>query len=113
MEGDRPFQVYALVRRSPELTQFTKIPSVRLFLWVFGRLNLLYSAGFGFLSFGLGENKILDWVTVQPVKSLYFIGYIFYFIIWPILHQVLLNVLPLRKEEDRCPTTTEVTTKTS
>ncbi|PIO71840.1 hypothetical protein TELCIR_06253 [Teladorsagia circumcincta] len=91
------------------MTQFTKIPSVRLFLWVFGRLTLLYSAGFGFLTFGLVKTKY--WIG--PVKSLYFIGYIFYFIIWPILHQVLLKVLPLRKEEDKCPTTTDVTTNKS
>ncbi|KAK6054190.1 hypothetical protein COOONC_08306 [Cooperia oncophora] len=95
-------QLYSLVRRSPELSRFTSIPSVRLFLCVLGRVNLLYTTGFGFLTFGLVKTKY--WIG--PVKSLYFIGYIFYFIIWPILYRALLNILPLRKNGRGMCTTT-------
>nr|CDJ82257.1 Membrane bound O-acyl transferase domain containing protein [Haemonchus contortus] len=88
-------QLYSLVRRSPELSSLTSKPSLRPFLWLCGRLILLYSMGFAFLMFGLVKTKY--WIG--PVKSLYFIGYIFYFIIWPALYQVLLNVLPLKKKD--------------
>ncbi|KAK6045886.1 hypothetical protein COOONC_16609 [Cooperia oncophora] len=70
-----------------------------------------YHLGY-FLIFGLEFGAMM--AQQEPVKSLYFIGYIFYFIIWPILYRVLLNILPLRKNEEECQATTDVKkTKTS
>ncbi|KAK5980139.1 hypothetical protein GCK32_018942, partial [Trichostrongylus colubriformis] len=50
-------QLYSLVRRSPELSSLTSRPALRPILWLFGRLTLLYTVGFGFLSFGLVKTR--------------------------------------------------------
>ncbi|KJH48156.1 MBOAT family protein [Dictyocaulus viviparus] len=94
-------QLYSLIKSTPEWFEFNAKPFMRPFIWIFGRLTLLYSMGFGFLSFGLVKTK--NWIG--PVKSLYFIGYIFYFLVWPLFYHVLLYILP-KKSKDITTTTT-------
>ncbi|CCD71669.1 Lysophospholipid acyltransferase 5 [Caenorhabditis elegans] len=83
-------QLYALIKRTPGWSEAISKPISRPFIWIFGKLTISYSMGFAFLMFGLIKTKY--WIG--PVKSLYFIGFIIYFIVWPILHMVLLRVLP-------------------
>ncbi|KAE9418196.1 hypothetical protein Angca_009004, partial [Angiostrongylus cantonensis] len=85
-------QLYLLIEQMPCLAEFFARPQVRPFTWLFGRLTVLYSMSFGFLTFGLVKTRY--WIG--PIKSLYFIGYIFYFIIWPLFCQLLLNILPMK-----------------
>lgn len=79
---------------------------------LFGRIVMTYSMGFAFLTFGLIKKEIwwgVSWhflflcalilsyfsgltklfFQLQPVKSLYFVGFIIYFLVWPILFQVI------------------------
>uniref|UniRef100_A0A183FMZ9 Lysophospholipid acyltransferase 5 n=1 Tax=Heligmosomoides polygyrus TaxID=6339 RepID=A0A183FMZ9_HELPZ len=102
-------QLYSLIKQSPAWARFNMEPAVRPLLLLFGRLVVLYSTSFVFLTFGLVKTR--NWIG--PIKSLYFAGYIFYFFIWPLLHKLLLSVLDIdKKSRARSPTTSEFTTKT-
>nr|CAD2196730.1 unnamed protein product [Meloidogyne enterolobii] len=57
--------------------------------WLFGRLNICVSMAFAFLTFGLVKKEI--WIT--PLKSMYFYGYIIYFIVWPTFFTFVLRPL--------------------
>ncbi|KAK6020587.1 MBOAT family protein [Ostertagia ostertagi] len=83
-------QLYALIDRTPGWAEFNAKPAVRPFVWLFGRLTVMYSMGFGFLCFGLVKTKY--WIG--PIKSLYFVGFVIFFIIWPIVHYILKQTLP-------------------
>ncbi|VDO73941.1 unnamed protein product [Haemonchus placei] len=58
--------MYSLVRRSPELSSLSSKPSLRPFLWLCGRLLLLYSMGCAFLMFGLVKTKY--WIGIVHRK---------------------------------------------
>ncbi|XGW26992.1 hypothetical protein V3C99_007516 [Haemonchus contortus] len=99
-------QLYSLIDRTPGWAEFNAKPAVRPFIWLFGRLTVMYSMGFGFLCFGLVKTKY--WIG--PLKSLYFIGFLIFFVIWPIVHYVLKQTLPRKpkavqeKVENSAPT---------
>ncbi|VDO55840.1 unnamed protein product [Haemonchus placei] len=99
-------QLYSLIDRTPGWAEFNAKPAVRPFIWLFGRLTVMYSMGFGFLCFGLVKTKY--WIG--PLKSLYFIGFLIFFVIWPIVHYVLKRTLPKKpkavqeKVENSAPT---------
>ncbi|PIO58380.1 hypothetical protein TELCIR_20186 [Teladorsagia circumcincta] len=63
----------------------------------------MYSMGFGFLCFGLVKTKY--WIG--PIKSLYFVGFVIFFIVWPIVHYILKQTLPRKpkagKETESVP----------
>ncbi|CAD6197556.1 unnamed protein product [Caenorhabditis auriculariae] len=88
-------QLYHLIARTPGWSETLAKPWARPFAWLFGKLTISYSMGFAFLMFGLIKSKY--WIA--PVKSLYFIGFIIYFVAWPITYQVLLRVLPRKPKE--------------
>jgi lysophospholipid acyltransferase 5 len=83
-------QLYSLIKRTPGASEFFAQPFVRPFTWLFGRIMINISMAFGFLTFGLLKKEI--WIA--PVMSMYGYMYIFYFILWPALYQILLRVLP-------------------
>ncbi|KJH41438.1 MBOAT family protein [Dictyocaulus viviparus] len=83
-------QLYSLINNTPGWAEFITKPAVRPFVLLFGRLITMYSMGFGFLCFGLVKTKY--WIG--PLKSLYFVGFIIYFAIWPIIYHTLKRVLP-------------------
>ncbi|KAK6731048.1 hypothetical protein RB195_007485 [Necator americanus] len=89
-------QLYKLIDRTPGWAEFNANPLVRPFVCVFGRVVILYTTGFGFLTFGLVKTKY--WIG--PVKSLYFLGYIFYIVVWPLLHYALVAVLPRKPNQE-------------
>ncbi|CAI4229231.1 unnamed protein product [Auanema sp. JU1783] len=89
-------QLYALIKRTPGWPELIAQPWARPFIWIFGKLSISYSMGFVFLCFGLIKTKY--WWA--PIKSLYFVGFFFYFLVWPILFQVLLRVLPKHKKAE-------------
>ncbi|RCN46331.1 MBOAT family protein [Ancylostoma caninum] len=91
-------QLYALIDRTPGWAEFNAKPAVRPFIWLFGRLTVMYSMGFGFLCFGLVKTKF--WIG--PLKSLYFVGFVVFFVVWPIVHYVLKKSLP-RKPKAASP----------
>ncbi|CAB3403626.1 unnamed protein product [Caenorhabditis bovis] len=98
-------QLYALIERTPGWSEAISKPIARPFIWIFGKLTISYSMGFAFLMFGLIKTKY--WIA--PVKSLYFIGFIIYFILWPIVHIILLRTLPrkAKKQTDKIENKTE------
>ena len=59
---------------------------------------------FAFLTFGLIKVRLASFiqpifvfqkeVCFKPVSSMYFYGYIVYFLLWPVLYQILLRTLP-------------------
>ncbi|KAK5965323.1 Lysophospholipid acyltransferase 5 [Trichostrongylus colubriformis] len=87
-------QLYALIDRTPGWAEFNAKPAVRPFLWLIGRLTVMYSMGFGFLCFGLVKTKY--WIG--PMKSLYFVGFVFFFVVWPITHHLLKRTLPRKSK---------------
>lgn len=88
-------QLYALIKRTPGAAEFFSKPHIRPLTWLFGRITINVSMAFAFFTFGLIKKEIW-W---QPVKSMYFYGYIIYFALWPITHFVLLKVLPRKPKE--------------
>ncbi|VDM69957.1 unnamed protein product [Strongylus vulgaris] len=90
-------QLYKLIDQTPGWAEFIAKPSVRPFIWLFGRITTLYSMGFAFLTFGLVKTRY--WFG--PVKSMYFLIYIIYFAIWPMLYHVLSTVLPRKPKQDK------------
>jgi len=88
-------QLYALIKRTPGATEFFSRPYIRPFTWLFGRITINVSMAFAFFTFGLIKKEI--WWA--PVKSMYFYGYIIYFVLWPLTHFVLLKVLPRKPKE--------------
>uniref|UniRef100_A0A914YDX7 Uncharacterized protein n=1 Tax=Panagrolaimus superbus TaxID=310955 RepID=A0A914YDX7_9BILA len=97
-------QLYSLIKRTPGAPEFFAQPFVRPFTWLFGRIMINISMAFGFFTFGLLKKEI--WWA--PVKSTYFWGYLFYFIFWPALYQILLRVLP---RKGKTPVKHETVTK--
>ncbi|KIH59984.1 hypothetical protein ANCDUO_09769, partial [Ancylostoma duodenale] len=89
-------QLYSLIDRTPGWAELVANPLFRPFVVVCGRTIVLYTTGVGFLTFGLV--KTTYWIG--PVKSLYFIVYIIYFAIWPLLYQFLRNTLPRKPRTD-------------
>ncbi|KAF8362046.1 mboa-6 [Pristionchus pacificus] len=87
-------QFYTIIKRLPSLRSLLDQPWTHPFKILFGRIVMTYSMGFAFLTFGLIKKEIW-W---GPVKSLYFVGFIIYFLVWPILFQVLIRVLPREKK---------------
>ncbi|KHJ85201.1 MBOAT family protein [Oesophagostomum dentatum] len=101
-------QLYKLIDRTPGWAEFNANPSVRPFIWLFGRVTIMYSMGMGFLTFGLV--KTTHWIG--PVKSLYFLVYIIYFVAWPLLYKFLVTVLPRKSKSDSRSTKNEINTET-
>uniref|UniRef100_A0A1I7XP76 Lysophospholipid acyltransferase 5 n=1 Tax=Heterorhabditis bacteriophora TaxID=37862 RepID=A0A1I7XP76_HETBA len=116
--------LYYLIDRTPGWAEFIAKPFARPFVWLFGRVVINYSMAFAFLCFGLIKTKywigvnsfyLFIWTLLstsgnissfsifQPVQSLYFVGFIIYFLIWPLLFQILKRILPRKqgKENDR------------
>jgi lysophospholipid acyltransferase 5 len=89
-------QLYSLIKRTPGAPEFFAQPFVRPFTWLFGRIMINISMAFGFFTFGLIKKEI--WWA--PVTSMYFYGYIFYFLVWPATFQILLRVLPRKPKSD-------------
>ncbi|CAI2349826.1 unnamed protein product [Caenorhabditis sp. 36 PRJEB53466] len=80
-------QLYSLIKRTPKWSEAINRPVARPFIWLFGKITISYSMGFAFLMFGLIKTKY--WIG--PVRSLYFVGFFIYFVIWPVLHIVFLQ----------------------
>ncbi|VDL67919.1 unnamed protein product [Nippostrongylus brasiliensis] len=55
--------LYAVIDKTPAWAEFIKKPAVRPFVWLFGRLTVMYSMGFAFLCFGLVKTKY--WIGVS------------------------------------------------
>ncbi|KAJ1368502.1 Lysophospholipid acyltransferase 5, variant 2 [Parelaphostrongylus tenuis] len=75
-------QLYSLIECIPYWSNLIAKPAIRPFVWLFGRLTIMYSMGFGFLCFGLLKTKY--WIG--PLKSLYFIGFLVFFVAWPVVY---------------------------
>ncbi|CAJ0922071.1 unnamed protein product, partial [Mesorhabditis belari] len=88
-------QLYFLIDRVPGWKEFNQQTWMRPICWLTGKMIISYSMGFAFLTFGLIKTRL--WY--KPLFSLYGIGYILYFVAWPILFQVLKRKLPLKKSE--------------
>uniref|UniRef100_A0A1I8BKA9 Lysophospholipid acyltransferase 5 n=1 Tax=Meloidogyne hapla TaxID=6305 RepID=A0A1I8BKA9_MELHA len=73
----------------PQIRHLINQKWARPFCWLFGRLNINISMAFAFLTFGLLKKEI--WIV--PLKSMYFYGYIIYFIIWPTFFAFILRPL--------------------
>ncbi|CAJ0604512.1 unnamed protein product [Cylicocyclus nassatus] len=87
-------QLYSLINDTPGWAEFNAKPAVRPFVWFFGRLVIQYFMGFIFLCMGLLKTKY--WIG--PVKSLYFVGFILVFAVWPVLHYTLRRILPKKTD---------------
>ncbi|CAJ0916226.1 unnamed protein product, partial [Mesorhabditis belari] len=83
---------FTLIDRVPGWKEFNQQTWMRPICWLTGKMIISYSMGFAFLTFGLIKTRL--WY--KPLFSLYGIGYILYFVAWPILFQVLKRKLPLK-----------------
>lgn len=86
-------QLYSLIRNTRGGEEFFSRPWIRPFTWLFGRITINVSMAFAFLTFGLVKKEV--WIA--PLGSMYYWGYIFYFLAWPLAYQVLKRVLPRKK----------------
>lgn len=86
-------QLYSLICRIPSLENFLAQPLMRPICWLFGRITINTSMAFAFFTFGLVKKEV--WIL--PLKSMYFYGYILYFIAWPITYQILNFLLKNKK----------------
>uniref|UniRef100_A0A914MAB5 Lysophospholipid acyltransferase 5 n=1 Tax=Meloidogyne incognita TaxID=6306 RepID=A0A914MAB5_MELIC len=83
-------QLYTFIAFGPpQFRHLINLWWAKPFCWLFGRLNICVSMAFAFLTFGLVKKEI--WIT--PLKSMYFYGYIIYFIVWPTLFTFVLRPL--------------------
>ncbi|KAL7073086.1 hypothetical protein ACQ4LE_007775 [Meloidogyne hapla] len=83
-------QLYSFIAFGPpQIRHLINQKWARPFCWLFGRLNINISMAFAFLTFGLLKKEI--WIV--PLKSMYFYGYIIYFIIWPTFFAFILRPL--------------------
>uniref|UniRef100_A0A0K0DTR0 Lysophospholipid acyltransferase 5 n=1 Tax=Strongyloides stercoralis TaxID=6248 RepID=A0A0K0DTR0_STRER len=86
-------QLYEIIPRIPGMRQFLDKPYIKPLSWVFGKILITTTMGFGFLTFGLIKKDI--WI--RPILSQYAWGYILYIIIWPIIYQTLCKIFPKQK----------------
>ncbi|PAV81015.1 hypothetical protein WR25_06936 [Diploscapter pachys] len=89
-------QLYSLIERTPGWSQLISQAYMRPVVIIFGHLVVKYSMGFIFLTFGLIKTK--EWIV--PIGSLYYAGFIFYLVIWPISYQILRRNLPRKKTKE-------------
>ncbi|CAK5103726.1 unnamed protein product [Meloidogyne enterolobii] len=86
-------QLYTFIAFGPpQFRHLINLWWAKPFCWLFGRLNICVSMAFAFLTFGLVKKEI--WIT--PLKSMYFYGYIIYFLVWPTFFAFIL--WPLTKK---------------
>ncbi|CAK5103735.1 unnamed protein product [Meloidogyne enterolobii] len=83
-------QLYTFIAFGPpQIRHLINLWWAKPLCWLFGRLNISISMAFAFLTFGLVKKEI--WIT--PLKSMYFYGYIIYFIVWPTFFTFVLRPL--------------------
>nr|CAD2182815.1 unnamed protein product [Meloidogyne enterolobii] len=83
-------QLYTFIAFGPpQFRHLINLWWAKPFCWLFGRLNICVSMAFAFLTFGLVKKEI--WIT--PLKSMYFYGYIIYFLVWPTFFTFVLRPL--------------------
>ncbi|KAI6242973.1 Lysophospholipid acyltransferase 5 [Aphelenchoides fujianensis] len=88
--------LYKLIARVPALGEFFGRPYVWPFAWLFGRVMINISMAFAFLTFGLVKKEI--WI--KPILSMYCWGYICFFVVFPLVGQLLLRVVPSKKKRE-------------
>ncbi|VDL69779.1 unnamed protein product, partial [Nippostrongylus brasiliensis] len=64
-------QLYSLIRRSPEWSDFLRKDSVRPLVTVFGRIIIVYTTGSALLTFGLVTRKM--WIGVLLVELVFLV----------------------------------------
>ncbi|KAL3079598.1 hypothetical protein niasHT_037160 [Heterodera trifolii] len=81
-------QLYEFIEKGPPVVR--KLLSfwwMRPLCWLFGRVAINTSMAFAFLTFGLVKKEV--WIV--PLASMYFYGYVLYFVLWPALFHFLLR----------------------
>ncbi|KAI6194140.1 Lysophospholipid acyltransferase 5 [Aphelenchoides besseyi] len=87
--------LYRLIERTPGAAKFFAKPYVWPFTWLFGRIMINISMAFAFLTFGLVKKEI--WI--KPICALYCWGYVCYFVLFPVLNQIVVRVIPKKHKK--------------
>uniref|UniRef100_A0AC35TRN6 Lysophospholipid acyltransferase 5 n=1 Tax=Rhabditophanes sp. KR3021 TaxID=114890 RepID=A0AC35TRN6_9BILA len=90
-------RLYSIISRIPNARNVLNGTKVKWMTWLFGKVMITTTMGFGFLTFGLIKTKYW-W---DPLMSQYAWGYVLFLIVWPAIYYLLDKVYPDVKKEKK------------